>query len=405
MLNLANEIRPKTLDEIVGQKDAVLLLKKVAKLKLGTSFIFFGEAGTGKSSAAFALANDMGYEYGYFNATTDSKADLVAMLRSKQILIIDEIHRLNKDKQDILLSYLEFDKIIVYATTTENPYFRVNPAIRSRMQIVKFLKLNEEEITDQLEKIVAKRFPDLKVKREHLLTMSRFSAGDFRSAINNLQMVALFTEKEQEVTHELLKIVIPNINFYSDMKDGEHYNNLSAFHKSLRGSDVDAALYYGALILKTGDYQGLIRRMNCVAYEDIGMANIPIITRMEAVFNTVERLGFPEANLAIGFGIVDLALSPKSNSTYIAFKKALNTVEEGKIYRIPSHLRDSHYKSAPKLGDGVGYKYPHDFPDHWVNQTYLPKELQDIRFYESQNSDYERKLQTYWDKIKNFNKK
>ncbi|TNK93936.1 AAA family ATPase, partial [Mycoplasmopsis pullorum] len=185
------------------------------------------------------------------------------------------------------LSYLEFDKIIVYATTTENPYFRVNPALRSRMQILQFNKLDEQEIADALENIIKTHFSDLKISQDLILDLARYSSGDYRSSINNLQILALVHNRNQNVTREDLKKIIPNINFYSDMNSSAHYNNLSAFHKSLRGSDVNAALYYGALILKSGDYQGLFRRINAVAYEDIGLANPNIILRVEAAFNSV----------------------------------------------------------------------------------------------------------------------
>ncbi|APJ38332.1 replication-associated recombination protein A [Mycoplasmopsis pullorum] len=404
MYNLANELRPQKLDDIVGQKHVINLLKKIVQNKMATSFIFFGESGTGKSSTAIALANEMQLPYGYFNSTTDSKADLLDKIKNNKILIIDEIHRLNKDKQDILLSYLEFDKIIVYATTTENPYFRVNPALRSRMQILQFNKLDEQEIADALENIIKTHFSDLKISQDLILDLARYSSGDYRSSINNLQILALVHNRNQNVTREDLKKIIPNINFYSDMNSSAHYNNLSAFHKSLRGSDVNAALYYGALILKSGDYQGLFRRINAVAYEDIGLANPNIILRVEAAFNSVERLGFPEANLPIAFIITDLALSPKSNSTYLAFSRANQLIDNGKIYDIPKHLRDAHYQSAKKLGDGIGYLYPHDYQFNWVHQTYLPKQLENEVFYVAGKNENEQKYKKYWEQIKNFGK-
>lgn len=404
MYNLANELRPQKLDDIVGQKHVINLLKKIVQNKMATSFIFFGESGTGKSSTAIALANEMQLPYGYFNSTTDSKADLLDKIKNNKILIIDEIHRLNKDKQDILLSYLEFDKIIVYATTTENPYFRVNPALRSRMQILQFNKLDEQEIADALENIIKTHFSDLKISQDLILDLARYSSGDYRSSINNLQILALVHNRNQNLTREDLKKIIPNINFYSDMNSSAHYNNLSAFHKSLRGSDVNAALYYGALILKSGDYQGLFRRINAVAYEDIGLANPNIILRVEAAFNSVERLGFPEANLPIAFIITDLALSPKSNSTYLAFSRANQLIDNGKIYDIPKHLRDAHYQSAKKLGDGIGYLYPHDYQFNWVHQIYLPKQLENEVFYVAGKNENEQKYKKYWEQIKNFGK-
>ncbi|WP_426460961.1 replication-associated recombination protein A [Mycoplasma hafezii] len=403
--NLANELRPKTIDDLVGQEHIKLLLKKVAQNKLLTSFIFFGESGIGKTSAAIALANDLNKKYGYFNASVDNKSDLIEILTNNEIIIIDEIHRLNKDKQDILLSYLEFDKIIVYATTTENPYFKVNPALRSRMQILQFLKLSENDILQGLKKITAKHFPNLKISDEMLLNLARYSAGDFRSSINNLQILAFLKDDDSYVTEKDLKAIVPNINFYSDSNSTAHYNNLSAFHKSLRGSDVDAALYYGFLILKSGDTDGLFRRMLCVAYEDVGLANSNIGMRTLSAIQVFERLGLPEGKLAISHAIIDLALAPKSNSSYEAMQKVENIIETGKIYDIPKHLKDAHYKSSKLIGDGIGYQYPHDNKaTHWLPQEYLPKELKNMKFYIPANNQNELGYQKYWDSIKNIKK-
>ncbi|UUD35147.1 replication-associated recombination protein A [Mycoplasmopsis caviae] len=400
MKNLANEIRPKKLDDIVGQKNVVTLLKEIVKNNATTSFIFFGESGTGKSSAAFALANDLKLRNGYFNATINNKNDLIKIIESNDIIIIDEIHRLNKDKQDILLSYLEFDKIIVYATTTENPYFRINPALRSRMQILQFTKLSEEDIMIGLKKIINTYYPKFKIKDNILKILIKNSAGDYRSCINNLQILTLLN-KDKEVNEEDLKTLIPNINFYSDRESSAHYNNLSAFHKSLRGSDVDAALYYGALILKTGDYLGLFRRLTAATYEDVGLADPNLPMRVEAAFSAVERLGFPEAYLPLYYIIISVAIAPKSNSVYKAISKVEPFIDQGNIYEIPKHLKDAHYKSAQKLGDGLGYKYPHDFPNHWVKQDYMPKNIADKKFFTPSSNDSPNLLK-YYNFIKNI---
>ncbi|WP_029512614.1 replication-associated recombination protein A [Mycoplasmopsis iners] len=402
MNNLANELRPQTLEDVIGQKNTINLLKKIVEHKLSTSFIFFGESGTGKTSTAVALANDMQKSYGMFNASIGSKNELIDLLKSKEIIIIDEIHRLNKDKQDILLSYLEYDKVIVYATTTENPYFRVNPAVRSRMQILQFTKLDEKDVAESLRKVIDKHFPDLIIQDDVLLSLIKHSNGDYRNSLNNLQMVALLN-RNKEVKNEDLKKLIPNINFYSDMNSSAHYNNLSAFHKSLRGSDVDAALYYGTLILKSGDYQGLFRRLTCVAYEDIGLADPNVSLRVEAAFNAVEKLGFPEANLPIYFAIITTSLAPKSNSVYMALNKVQNFIDQGNVYEIPKHLRDSHYSSASKLGDGLGYLYPHDFPNSIVKQSYLPTKIKDQTFLEFHDNDSP-KIKEYYELIKKINR-
>ncbi|MGZ9756147.1 replication-associated recombination protein A [Mycoplasma sp. 4423] len=398
--NLANLLRPRKLDDIVGQNHIKKLLKEVIENKITSSFLFFGESGTGKTTTAFVLANELNLKAGYFNASIDNKADLIKILDDCDVIIIDEIHRLNRDKQDILLSYLEFDKIIVYATTTENPYFKVVPAVRSRMQILQFNKIDVQDIALTLEKIIKENYPYLKISKENLVNLAAFSSGDLRASINNLQLLALLKKDGKEVSKNDLKTIIPNINFYSDNKQSAHYNNLSAFHKSLRGSDIDAALYYGFLILQSGDNDGLFRRMLAVAYEDIGLANPMVGAKTEAAIRVFERLGIPEGELAITSAIIELASSPKSNSVVLARDKVKQTILNGNIYQIPSYLKDSHYKSAVKLGDGVGYQYPHDYFKHWNNQQYLPKQLQNTKFYIPSSNKNEQNILEYWNNLK-----
>ncbi|EIE41822.1 recombination factor protein RarA [Mycoplasmopsis canis UFG4] len=404
--NLANYLRPKSISEIIGQHHIKALLRSVIDKQIATSFIFFGESGIGKTSTAIALATEMKLSFGYFNASVGSKNELMNILENNEIVIIDEIHRLNKDKQEILLSYLEFDKIIVYATTTENPYFKVVPAIRSRMQILQFYKLEIPEIVKGLRKIVNNEFPELMISDSKLELLANYSSGDYRSSINNLQMLATLKTDYTDITEKDLKTIIPNINFYSDQNSSEHYNNLSAFHKSVRGSDIDAALYYGFLILASGDYDGLFRRMLALAYEDIGLANPQMGQRVLSAIEAFERLGMPEGELPIAYAIADLSLSPKSNSVYLAKEKVKDIIlSQGKVFRIPNHLRDAHYNSASKLGDGIGYKYPHDFKNNWVPQMYLPKELREAKFYFNGNNKYENDLKKYWEIIKDNWKK
>ncbi|WP_435128367.1 replication-associated recombination protein A [Mycoplasma sp. 6243] len=398
--NLANLLRPRKLDDIVGQNHIKKLLKEVIENKITSSFLFFGESGTGKTTTAFVLANELNLKAGYFNASIDNKADLIKILDDCDVIIIDEIHRLNRDKQDILLSYLEFDKIIVYATTTENPYFKVVPAVRSRMQILQFNKIDVQDIALTLEKIIKENYPYLKISKENLVNLAAFSSGDLRASINNLQLLALLKKDGKEVSKNDLKTIIPNINFYSDNKQSAHYNNLSAFHKSLRGSDIDAALYYGFLILQSGDNDGLFRRMLAVAYEDIGLANPMVGAKTEAAIRVFERLGIPEGELAITSAIIELASSPKSNSVVLARDKVKQTILNGNIYQIPSYLKDSHYKSAVKLGDGIGYQYPHDYFKHWNNQQYLPKQLQNTKFYIPSSNKNEQNILEYWNNLK-----
>ncbi|WP_370452021.1 replication-associated recombination protein A [Mycoplasma sp. NEAQ87857] len=402
--NLANQLRPNKIDDIVGQTHVKKLLKQVVKNNLTTSFLFFGESGIGKTTAAMCLANEMNLNWGYFNASVDAKNKLIEILDNCDVVIIDEIHRLNKDKQDILLSYLEFDKIIVYATTTENPYFKVVPALRSRMQILELYKLSINDIVDGLRKIIDQNFNNLNISDKMLIELANYSAGDYRSSINNLQMLALLKSNNEPVSLADLKDIIPNINFYSDANSTAHYDNLSAFHKSLRGSDYNAALYYGLLILKSGDYDGLFRRMLCVAYEDIGLASIGIGSRVENAIKAYERLGMPEGKLPITYAIMDLALAPKSNSVYQAINQVEQVLNQGQIYQVPKHLKDAHYNSAKKLGYGLEYLYPHDYPNNYIKQDYLPKELLNYQFFEFGDNLVEKKLKQYWTNIKKGDK-
>ncbi|WGI37059.1 replication-associated recombination protein A [Mesomycoplasma lagogenitalium] len=392
---------PENLNEIIGQEHLKFLLKKIIELKDNTSFIFYGESGIGKTSTAKVVATNMNMKFDTFNASIENKESLISKINDNEILIIDEIHRLNKDKQDILLSFLENKKIIIYATTTENPYFKINPAIRSRMQILKFEKPNLSEIKSSLFKLVEKNFKN-KIEENVLDKIIHFSNFDIRNILSNLKLLMKISENKK-ISNELIEKIIPNINFYSDKNADAHYNNLSAFHKSLRGSDVDASLYYGMLIIKTGDFEGLYRRILCVAYEDVGLANSIIALKAKSAIDVAERIGMPEAILPLGNIIIELALSPKSNSTYSATKRVLDLIESGKIYDIPNHLKDDHYKNASKFNHGVNYKYPHDYEDNYIKQQYLPNELTDAKFFEFSNNKNEMKIKEYWDKIKTKN--
>ncbi|WP_033161380.1 replication-associated recombination protein A [[Mycoplasma] collis] len=400
MNNLKNNLfLPEKLDDIVGQEHLKFLFKKVVENKNNSSFIFYGESGIGKTSSAIVLAKELNKKFIIFNSVLDNKELLIKYINEYDVIIVDEIHRLNRDKQDILLSFLEQKEKIFYATTTENPYFKINPSIRSRMQILKFEKISENDIFNVIQKLIKNKKLDLKFTDSTLDSFIKISNGDLRNVFNNLQL--LINLKIKDLTNlEVIKKIFPTNNFYYDNKKDLTYDNLSAFHKSVRGSDVDASLYYGLLLVKGGNLDAFFRRILAIIYEDIALANSFLAIKVDAAIRAIERLGMPEALLPIGNIIIELALSPKSNSSYKATKKVSAFLDDNKIYKIPNHLKDNHYKSAYKLGNGIGYKYPHDYPNSYVKQTYLPKEINNLNFFEFGDSKNEQKILEYWNKIK-----
>lgn len=380
----ASSLRPTSVSEIVGQSEIKDFINKMIQKKEKISLLFYGKPGIGKTSFAYALCNDLKVTYTYFNAATGSKKDLESILGFSDYIIVDEIHRLNKDKQDLLLPAIEFGKIHVIATTTENPYFVVNPAVRSRMHILELKELSSKEIVEGLRNIISKHSLKTTISDELLLEVAQNSNGDYRYCLNILNLIERLYS-DSEVTKDTLKTLMPSIHFYSD-KDGDgHYDLLSAFHKSLRGSDVDASIYYLARLITSGDILGIERRMLAVAYEDVGLANPNVALRVVAAIETAKKLGFPEARLALSVAVIDLAKAPKSNSAYLAIDKALESIKTSS-HDIPNHLKDAHYNSAKKLGRGVDYKYPHDYGG-FVKQQYLPDEIKDEVFYKENKND------------------
>lgn len=384
MDNFASSIRPTTLKEVVGQNHIKPLLEKIVEKKEFVSLLFYGKPGIGKTSLAYALANDLKITYTYFNAAIGNKKEFEELIKINDCLIIDEIHRLNKDKQDILLPAIEQGRVQIMATTTENPFFVVNPAVRSRMHILELKELSEQDIVEALKNIIETHKLSIKINDNLLKHIAAHANGDFRYAINVLNLLAKLY-KDQEISPDILKTVMPSLHFFSDKNGDGHYDLLSAFHKSLRGSDVDASLYYLARLILSGDILGMERRMLAVAYEDIGLANPNVALRVSNAIDVTKKLGFPEGELSLANAVIDLCQAEKSNSATLAIKEAMALARE-KNYEIPAHLKDSHYVSSSKLGRGVGYKYPHDYGGY-VEQQYLPNEIKDVRFYKPNKND------------------
>ena len=396
---LSQILKPKNIEDIVGQSHLLgenCLIRKMIDTKQVFSIIFFGLPGIGKTSMANAICNQLNLRFATFNPTKDKKNDLDKLLKDNVndnesfVIIIDEIHRMNKDKQDILLSYLEKGNLIIFGTTTENPFFTVNPAIRSRCQILELKPINEKEMFESLEKIIKDN--GFKLNEGKIKMIVNYSLGDLRSALNILDVITKIY-KDEEPSDEIFKKLIPTSKVIGSSYGNEFYDLQSAFHKSLRGSDVDASIYYLARLIKIRDLQSITRRMIAMAYEDVGLANPNLLSRVILATNSAERLGFPEANQILADTVIELCLSPKSNSGINAITKALYDIDHNGTgnFDIPKHLKDTHYKSATKLGYG-NYKYPHNYKNAWVKQEYLPKELKNVKYYVPNKNDIETKM-------------
>lgn len=403
---LSETERPTKLVDFIGQKHLVGKNGIVAKMianKFLSSLIFYGYPGIGKTSLATLICREMNVPFSFFNASVDKKerlTEILALSKNAQgyyVLIIDEIHRLNKDKQDILLNSLEKGSVILFATTTENPFFVINPAIRSRCQILQLENLNEIDLLEGLKKIASKN--DIKIEDKSLIEIISKNGGDYRSSINFLEFLAK-TNKNQISYRNVKDSAFETYQY--NFKDGDEIHDLkSALHKSIRGSDPDAAIYYLARLIKSGDLIAISRRIMACAYEDIGLANPTLISRIHQGIATAKEVGFPEATQILACLVIELSLSPKSNAAHLAIYNALEDVNNGKIYKVPNHLRDQSYASAIKLGIG-GYKFPHDYVNAWIQQDYLPKSLLNKKYYQPKHSSkIEQKMLSYWDIIKN----
>ena len=405
---LAITLRPKSIKDIIGQKHLFndgSVLQRMVKTKALYSLIFYGVPGIGKTSIALALANDLGVPHIIFNAVVDKKEQLVKIIETAKwsengyVIILEEVHRLNRDKQDILLPYLENGTVHVFATTTENPYFTINPAIRSRCQIFELTPLSKQDVFDGLKKRLATVTLNVKLDDEVINMIAEQTNGDLRAAINIVDMLNVLYSREQ-INKDSLKDVMQQSYLLSADYGDEYYDIKSAFHKSLRGSDPDAAIYYLARLLAAGDIESLCRRLIATAYEDVGLANPQLCGRVIAACDAAKEVGWPECKQIFASIVIEICLSPKSNSAYLAIMSALDDVKNGKTYSIPKHIKDQSYASAIKLGR-TGYQYPHDFKNACVQQQYLPNELVNKKYYViNKNNPYEQKLNEYLKKIK-----
>lgn len=399
MSNLATRMRPQKIEDVIGQEHLTApdkILGRMVAAKQMSSIILYGPPGTGKTSMASALSGSLNIPFEYFNASTDDKKKLqtIAKEAEKQpvILLLDEIHRLDKPKQDFLLPYTENGQIILVGATTENPYISINPAIRSRATLLEIKSVTAEAIADLLEQSLTKdsvlKNYNVNVSRDTLLFIANNTDGDVRKALNSFELAILSTPLDQDtvtITTQVMEEILQKKVLAGDKDGSEHYNLLSAFQKSIRGSDVNASLHYLARLILSGDLIGICRRLSIIAFEDIGLANPTAVTLTKNAIDVARDTGFPEARIPLAMAVVELALSPKSNNAYMALDRAIADINDPEIdTTIPLHLRDAHYKGADKMGV-VGYNYPHDFNAHYTPQQYLPASLTNAFYLDTEN--------------------
>ena len=400
---LALKLAPNSLKEVYGQTHLIgkgKILSNLVKNKKIFSMILYGKPGIGKTSIATAIVNDLGYKYRFLNATINNKKDLEIVIEEAKmyggiILIMDEIHRMNKDKQDLLLPVLESGIITLIGMTTSNPYHSINPAIRSRCQLFELEQLEEKDIIKALKRAI--KHPDLdgiKIDNKSIELIAKLASNDLRYAYNLLE-IAYYSTDDKIVTEEKIKSINNKPVFFSDKNGDGHYDVLSGLQKSIRGSDVDASLHYLARLVLEGDLDSIYRRLSVIAYEDIGLANPSIGPKLDAAINASERVGLPEARIPLGTIVTEMALSPKSNTAHTAFDEALKDVEEGNGGTLPKHLRT----------DSTEYIYPHDFKGAFVVQQYLPDKLKNKKYYHPKDIGYEKQIKETYEKIERLKQK
>lgn len=418
---LASRLRPKTLDEVVGQKHIIgkdKLLYRAIKADKLSSIILYGPPGTGKTTIAKVIANTTSAEFMQINATVAGKKDMeevinkakdnLGMYGKKSILFVDEIHRFNKGQQDYLLPFVEDGTVILIGATTENPYFEVNGALISRSIIFELKPLDKDDISELIKRAVysedGMKSYNATIDDDAIEFLANMSEGDARSALNAVELGILTTNPDENgvirLTVEVVSECIQKRVIKYDKDGDNHYDTISAFIKSMRGSDKDAAIYYLARMLYAGENINFIaRRIMICAAEDVGLADPNALNVAVSCALAIERVGMPEAQIILAQAVNYIATAPKSNASYLSINNAMEAVKNIKISSIPNHLKDAHYKGAAKLAHGKGYKYAHDYKNHYVEQQYLPDELLGEVFYKPTDIGYEKTIQEYYEKI------
>lgn len=385
--NLAERMRPKSIKDVIGQEhltDPDKIIGRIIKAQRPTSLLLYARPGVGKTSIANALANDLNMDFEQFNASVDNKDKLKKITTKSEseplVMLLDEIHRLTKPLQDHLLPYLEKGYVTVIGATTENPYINVNPALRSRMTILQLNTVDFESMKKLIKKAVSFLEDEIKehiiISETQIAFLASSTDGDVRSALNALELIVESSDASQngiQINTEALEQVLGRKAIAGDKNGDEHYNLLSAFQKSIRGSDINASIHYLARLIAIGDLQSICRRLSIIAYEDIGIANTQAVINAQLAIQVAEKTGLPEARIPLSSAVIELASSKKTNIAEKAIDLALDDLNYFNT-TIPMHLRDTHFKGAASLGH-QGYKYPHDHPHHYVNQIYLPDEL------------------------------
>lgn len=397
---LAIKLRPQKLSDVIGQQHLIgdgKILSNMIKHKKLFSMILYGHPGIGKTSIANAMVNELGVRYRSLNAVINNKKDFDVVVEEAKmyngiVLIMDEIHRMNKDKQDLLLPYLESGLITLIGMTTSNPYHSINPAIRSRCQIFELYPLSEEDVSAAIDKVILSNIlENISIDDTARKYLIGYSANDLRYVYNLIE-ISYYSTKDGKITLDVLKNINPKINYFIDKNGDGYYDVISAFQKSIRGSDVNASLHYLARLIEAEDLEIICRRLSVIVYEDIGLANPAMGPKVMSAIASAERLGFPEARIPLAEIVIELALSPKSNSAEAAIDRALADIHSKNIGNVPNHIKTN----------SKDYLYPHNYKNDYVKQQYLPNEIKDANYYIPKENRNEQILKTIMEKLKNI---